>query len=447
MINKSYFGTDGIRGKVGIRPITPDFILKLGWVAGKILAKNGSKKIVIGKDTRISSCVLESALEAGILAAGVSVDSIGVMPTPAVAYFTRIFLAEAGIVLSASHNPFFYNGIKFFSIHGTKINYNTEKKIERAIIKRNISCVSSLKLGKINYISDAEYLYINFCKSTFPQELNLKKFTIVLDCANGSTCHIAPKVLCDLGAHVITISCDPDGVNINKNCGTTDIRVLKSRVLSEKADLGIAFDGDGDRIIMIDHLGNIVNGDYILYIIANNSFYLSNHKCYGVVGTIMSNMGLEISLNKLGIQFIRSEVGDRCILEKLKEKSWIFGAENSGHVLLLNKTTTGDGIVTGLQVLTTMVRKNVTLYDLCKDMKYFPQTLVNIRIDTTKKDPFKHIMVKKVLNYTRQQLQNHGRIILRKSGTEPLIRLMIEGKDKKQVSFLAKYITNIIKSV
>lgn len=445
MNNKSYFGTDGIRNKVGIHPITPDFFLKLGWAIGKILSKNGSKKIVVGKDTRMSSYMLESALHAGIYSAGVSVTSIGIMPTPAVAYFTKISLADAGIMLSASHNPFCFNGIKIFSIHGTKINAQKEKAIEKIVINKKITCVNYLKLGKLAHLNNAESIYINFCKSIFPKKFNLKKLKIVLDCANGSNFNIAPKILCDLGASIITLNCNPNGININKNCGTTDLRMLKSKVLLEKADIGIAFDGDGDRIIMIDNFGNIVNGDYIIYIIAKHSL-ANKKKCYGVVGTIMSNTGLEISLKELGIDFIRTKIGDRFILEKLKEKNWLFGAENSGHVILLNKTTTGDGIIACLQILTIMIRNNMSLYNLCKDMKYFPQILFNIKYKD-KKNPLKNILVKKSLNHAKKTLNGFGRVLLRKSGTEKIIRLMVEGENKKQISFLAKNIANTIKSI
>jgi phosphoglucosamine mutase len=328
MSERKYFGTDGIRGRVGDAPITPDFVLKLGWAAGKVLARHGSRKIIIGKDTRISGYMLESALEAGLAAAGLSASFTGPMPTPAVAYLTRTFRAEAGIVISASHNPFYDNGIKFFSIEGTKLPDDVEEAIE-AEMEKEITCVDSAELGKANRIVDAAGRYIEFCKGTFPNELSLSHLKIVVDCANGATYHIAPNVFRELGAKVITIGCEPDGVNINEGVGATDVRALQARVLAEKADLGIALDGDGDRVIMVDHEGNKVDGDQILYIIAREGLRQGQLRG-GAVGTLMSNMGLELALKQLGIPFVRAKVGDRYVLEKLQEKGWRIGAENSG---------------------------------------------------------------------------------------------------------------------
>lgn len=444
MKNKNYFGTDGIRGEVGIKPITPDFILKLGWAIGQTLAKYGSRKVIIGTDTRISAYMLKSLLEAGISSSGASSFFIGVMPTPGVSYLTRIFFAEAGIVISASHNPFCYNGIKIFSIKGDKISNIIEKNILLKM-KKKINCVSSLKLGINTIIKDAKSLYINFCKNSFSKYLNLKKLKIVVDCANGSTYRIAPKILKDLGANIIKINCNPNGININNNCGTTNIKTLQSKVLLENADIGIAFDGDGDRVFMIDHLGNVLNGDHILYIIAKYKVFKKNNY-YGTVGTIMSNTGLEISLSKLGIPFVRVNVGDRYILEKLKEKKWIFGAENSGHIILLNKTNTSDAIIACLQILNIMIKNNIRLNCLYKDMIFFPQIVINVKYKT-KYDPLKKYIVKKVINYAKKKLSNSGRLLLRKSGTEPYIRIMIEGKDKKQILFLGKYLANTIRSL
>ncbi|MCT6867995.1 MAG: phosphoglucosamine mutase, partial [Gilliamella apicola] len=339
MSNRKYFGTDGIRGKVGEYPITPDFALKLGWAAGRILAKDGVKKVLIGKDTRISGYMLESALEAGFASAGVATAFTGPMPTPAIAYLTRTFRADAGVVISASHNPFYDNGIKFFSTEGKKLDDAIELEIE-AQLEKEIDCVESIQLGRASRITDAAGRYIEFCKSTFDHDLSLASLKIVVDCANGATYHIAPKVLRELGADVIKIGCDPDGVNINDNCGATDIRALAKCVIDEKADLGFALDGDGDRIIMVDHKGRKIDGDLIIYIIAREALRQGQLKG-GVVGTLMSNMGLEIALKNLGIQFVRAKVGDRYVLEKMLEKNWRLGAENSGHVLLLDKTTTG----------------------------------------------------------------------------------------------------------
>ncbi|MDN6018214.1 MAG: phosphoglucosamine mutase, partial [Enterobacterales bacterium] len=324
MSERKYFGTDGIRGKVGDCPITPDFVLKLGWAAGKVLARHGSRKIIIGKDTRISGYMLESALEAGLAAAGLSASFTGPMPTPAVAYLTRTFRAEAGIVISASHNPYYDNGIKFFSIDGTKLPDEVEEAIE-AEMEKPLTCVESAELGKANRIVDAAGRYIEFCKSTFPTELSLSGLKIVVDCANGATYHIAPSVLRELGATVIAIGCDPDGMNINKECGATDVRQLQARVLAEKADVGLAFDGDGDRVMMVDHLGNKVDGDQILYLTARENLRQGNLRG-GAVGTLMSNMGLELALKQLGIPFARAKVGDRYVLEMMAAKGWRLGA-------------------------------------------------------------------------------------------------------------------------
>ncbi|AIX75098.1 MAG: phosphoglucosamine mutase [Mixta calida] len=444
MSNRKYFGTDGIRGKVGEMPITPDFVLKLGWAAGKVLARHGSKKIIIGKDTRISGYMLESALEAGLAAAGLSASFTGPMPTPAVAYLTRTFRAEAGIVISASHNPFEDNGIKFFSSEGTKLPDDVEEAIEQEM-EKPLTCVESAELGRASRIVDAAGRYIEFCKGTFPSELNLNGLKIVVDCANGATYHIAPNVMRELGAKVITIGVQPDGMNINKECGATDVRALQQRVLEEKADVGLAFDGDGDRVMMVDHLGNKVDGDQILYIIAREGLRQGQLRG-GVVGTLMSNMGLELALKQLGIPFARAKVGDRYVLEKLQEKGWRLGAENSGHVILLDKTTTGDGIVAGLQVLTAMARNHMTLHDLCSGMKLLPQILVNVRFSGAT-DPLENAEVKAVTAEVEKTLAGRGRVLLRKSGTEPLIRVMVEGEDEAQVTALAHRIADAVKAV
>lgn len=429
MSERKYFGTDGIRGKVGDSPITPDFVLKLGWAAGKVLARHGSRKIIIGKDTRISGYMLESALEAGLAAAGLSASFTGPMPTPAVAYLTRTFRAEAGIVISASHNPYYDNGIKFFSIDGTKLPDEVEEAIE-AEMEKPITCVESAELGRANRIVDAAGRYIEFCKGTFPNENNLNGLKVVVDCAHGATYHIAPNVFRELGAEVITIGCEPTGININDECGATDVRMLQKRVLEEGADVGLAFDGDGDRIIMVDHKGLKVDGDQILYIIAREALRQGQLRG-GAVGTLMSNMGLEIALKQLGIPFVRAKVGDRYVLEKLQEKGWRLGAENSGHIILLDKTTTGDGIVAGLQVLSAMVRNHMSLHDLCSGMKLLPQILVNVRF-TGNHDPLQSTEVQQVAKEVEAELGGKGRVLLRKSGTEPLIRVMVEGEMKSK---------------
>lgn len=444
MSNRKYFGTDGIRGKVGEMPITPDFVLKLGWAAGKVLARHGSKKIIIGKDTRISGYMLESALEAGLAAAGLSAAFTGPMPTPAIAYLTRTFRAEAGIVISASHNPFEDNGIKFFSSEGTKLPDEVEEAIELEM-EKPLTCVESAELGRASRIVDAAGRYIEFCKGTFPSELSLNGLKIVVDCANGATYHIAPNVMRELGATVISLGVQPDGMNINKECGATDVRALQQRVLETKADVGLAFDGDGDRVMMVDHLGNKVDGDQILYIIAREGLRQGQLRG-GVVGTLMSNMGLELALKQLGIPFARAKVGDRYVLEKLQEKGWRLGAENSGHVILLDKTTTGDGIVAGLQVLTAMARNHMTLHDLCSGMKLLPQILVNVRF-SGETDPLESAEVKAVTAEVEKALAGRGRVLLRKSGTEPLIRVMVEGEDEAQVSALAHQIADTVKAV
>ncbi|SNC58706.1 phosphoglucosamine mutase [Sodalis endosymbiont of Henestaris halophilus] len=444
MSNHKYFGTDGIRGKVGDFPITPDFILKLGWAAGKVLARrHGSRKIIIGKDTRISGYMLESALEAGLAAAGLSAALTGPMPTPAIAYLTRTFRAEAGIVISASHNPFYDNGIKFFSIDGTKLPDEVEEAIEVELAKP-LTCVESIKLGKASRIVDAAGRYIEFCKRTFPGDLSLKGLKIIVDCANGATYHIAPSVLRELGAPVVTLGCQPDGMNINQECGATDVRLLQSRVLVEKADIGIAYDGDGDRVIMVDHLGHKVDGDQILYVIVREK--LRRGQLFGgVVGTLMSNMGLELALQQLGVPFVRALVGDRYVLEKMQEKDWRIGAENSGHVILLDKTTTGDGIIAGLQVLSAMVSNDMNLHELCNGMRLLPQIIVNVH-STGLHDPLEAVTVKQACSNVEQQLSGRGRVLLRKSGTEPLIRIMVEGEDTIKVSWLAHYIANAVKA-
>lgn len=444
MSNRKYFGTDGIRGKVGETPITPDFVLKLGWAAGKVLARHGSKKIIIGKDTRISGYMLESALEAGLAAAGLTAAFTGPMPTPAIAYLTRTFRAEAGIVISASHNPFDDNGIKFFSSEGTKLPDDVEEAIELEM-EKPITCVESAQLGRASRIVDAAGRYIEFCKGTFPSELNLNGLKIVVDCANGATYHIAPNVLRELGATVIAIGVQPDGMNINKECGATDLKLLQQRVLAEKADIGLAYDGDGDRIMMIDHLGDKVDGDQILYIIAREALRQGQLRG-GVVGTLMSNMGLELALKQLGIPFTRAKVGDRYVLEKMQEKGWRLGAENSGHVILLDKTTTGDGIVASLQVLTAMVRNHMSLHDLCSGMKMLPQVLVNVRF-AGEHDPLQSNAVKTVTADVEKALAGRGRVLLRKSGTEPLIRVMVEGENEAQVTELANRIAEQVKAV
>lgn len=424
-MSRKYFGTDGVRGKVGEMPITPDFVMKLGWAAGKVLAKQGSKKVLIGKDTRISGYMLEAALEAGLSAAGLKPVLLGPMPTPAVAYLTRTFRAEAGVVISASHNPYYDNGIKFFSTSGTKLPDDIESAIEDAM-DEEIRCVESAQLGKASRIDDAPGRYIEFCKSTFPSELSLDGLKIVVDCANGATYHIAPSVFRELGAEVITMGCSPDGLNINDKVGSTAPKALVERVLQEQADLGIAFDGDGDRLIMVDHTGYEVDGDELLYIIARD-LQQQGTLVGGVVGTLMTNLGLEVALSKLDIPLLRAKVGDRYVMELLQEKGWRLGGENSGHIICLDQTTTGDGIVAALQVLKAASRADKTLFELRQDINKFPQVLINVRF-AGEQDPLLSEKVQQAVRNVEASLGKTGRVLLRKSGTEPLIGVMVEGE-------------------
>ena len=443
MANRKYFGTDGVRGKVGTYPITPDFALKLGWAAGKVLASQGSRTVLIGKDTRISGYMLESALEAGLAAAGLTAAFTGPMPTPAVAYLTRTFRLEAGIVISASHNPYYDNGIKFFSSQGTKLPDDIEEAIE-AMLDQPMDCVESADLGKASRISDAAGRYIEFCKSTFPAHLGLDGYKIVVDCANGATYHIAPNVLRELGAEVIEIGTDPNGININEKCGATDVKALQEKVLETKADVGLAYDGDGDRIMMVDHLGNKVDGDQILFIIAREALRSGQLKG-GVVGTLMSNMSLEIALKMLGVPFVRANVGDRYVLEKMVEHNWTLGGENSGHIIIVDKNTTGDGIIASLAVLSAMVQHRLSLNELASAVKLFPQVLINVRF-AGGDNPLESEAVKAVAADVEKRLEGKGRILLRKSGTEPLIRVMVECEDGVLAKQCAEEIAEAVKA-
>ena len=443
MANRKYFGTDGVRGKVGAYPITPDFALKLGWAAGKVLASQGSKMVLIGKDTRISGYMLESALEAGLAAAGLSAAFTGPMPTPAIAYLTRTFRAEAGIVISASHNPYYDNGIKFFSAKGTKLPDEIEEAIE-AMLEQPMDCVESAELGKASRINDAAGRYIEFCKGTFPAHLGLEGYKIVVDCANGATYHIAPNVLRELGAEVIEIGTDPNGLNINEKCGATDVTALQAKVVETKADVGLAYDGDGDRIMMVDHLGNKVDGDQILFIIAREALRSGQLKG-GVVGTLMSNMSLEIALKMLGVPFLRANVGDRYVLEKMVENDWTLGGENSGHIIIADKNTTGDGIVASLAVLAAMAQHKLSLNELASAVKLFPQVLINVRF-AGGDNPLESDAVKSVAADVEKRLEGKGRILLRKSGTEPLIRVMVECQDATLAQQCAEEIAEAVKS-
>jgi phosphoglucosamine mutase len=443
---RKYFGTDGIRGKVGESAINPEFVIKLGWAAGKVLAGHGTNKVLIGKDTRISGYMLESALEAGLSAAGINSGLLGPMPTPAIAYLTKTFRSEAGIVISASHNPYYDNGIKFFSSDGFKLDDDIEIAIEE-MMDKPMTCVASNKLGKATRINDAAGRYIEYCKGTFPSELSLQGLKVVVDCAHGATYHIAPNVLAELGAEVIELGTKPNGLNINEGVGATSMRSTVEAVLEHKADLGFALDGDGDRIMMVDHLGNVIDGDQVLFIIARDALKGGRLNGGGVVGTLMSNLGLEIALNKLGVPFVRSKVGDRYVMELLQQKNWTIGGENSGHVLNLNLASTGDGIIAGLQVISAMLRANMTLHDLASGFEKFPQTLVNVRFENADSDPLNSDEVLTAKAEAENALGKQGRVLLRKSGTEPLIRVMVESDDELASTTWADKIADAVRNV
>ena len=441
-MSRKYFGTDGVRGKVGVFPITPDFVLKLGYAAGKVLARTGTHKVIIGKDTRVSGYMLEAALEAGFSAAGINVVFTGPLPTPAVAYLTRTFRAQAGVVISASHNPYWDNGIKFFSHTGEKLPDEMELSIE-AEIDNDIICVSSEELGRASRMNDAAGRYVEFCKSTFPNTLSLDGLRLVVDCAHGAAYQIAPAVFRELGADVVVIGNQPDGININQDCGATAPQPLAERVLAEQADAGIALDGDADRLIMVDHAGRIVDGDELLFVLASHR-QLNGSMQGGVVGTQMSNLGLEMTLAERGIPFVRAKVGDRYVMEQLLAHDWQLGGESSGHIICRDKVTTGDGIVAALQVLTAMVEQQRTLADLCAGMTMLPQTLINVRF-TGGCDPLLSSQVQSAVEAAEQKLIYQGRVVLRKSGTEPLIRVMVEGQCTTTIEQCAQSIADAVK--
>ena len=447
---RHYFGTDGIRGVVGQDPITPDFFIRLGFAIGSILVKNNTDKkikhpsVVIGKDTRVSGYMLESALEAGFIAAGVNVYLTGPMPTPAVAYLTKALRSQAGIVISASHNPFPDNGIKIFSEAGEKLPDAFEAEVELAL-SQPITTVMPHELGKAKRVDDAEGRYVEFCKSTFPEKLNLRGLKMVLDCAHGATYHVAPKIFSELGAEVIAIGNEPDGFNINHDVGSTHPKTIKEATLKHKADLGIAFDGDGDRVVMIDHLGNIIDGDQLLLVITR-ALKEKNQLKGGVVGTLMTNMAIEKALYDLGVEFIRTQVGDRYVLEALLEKGWLIGGENSGHILTLDQHSTGDAIIASLQVLKSLRLLNQSLHEATKDSPLYPQVLINV--ETHKKiDLEKNTLIQDAVKKVEVQLNSKGRVLLRPSGTEPKIRVMVEGEDFEAVKNHAHFIADRVREV
>ncbi|HQN64241.1 MAG TPA: phosphoglucosamine mutase [Methylophilus sp.] len=447
-MSRKYFGTDGIRGKVGEAPITPDFVMRLGYAAGRVLtslesnlAKGAHPAVLIGKDTRISGYMLEAALEAGLSAAGVDVLLTGPMPTPAIAYLTRALRAQAGIVISASHNPYFDNGIKFFSAQGTKLPDDVELAIE-AELDKPMQVMESAKLGKARRIDDAPGRYVEFCKSTFPNNLDLRGLKIVLDCAHGATYHVAPPVFHELGAEIVTIGSEPNGLNINHDVGSTHPQALQKAVVEHQADMGIAFDGDGDRVMMVDAQGRLLDGDQLLYIIAL-SLYGKGKLKGGVAGTLMTNLALEHALAKYQIPFGRAKVGDRYVLELLLQKNWQLGGENSGHILTLDKHTSGDAIIAALQVLQALKISGKTLAEMGESLPLYPQVLVNVttktKLDLTAEP------IQRAVKDAEKTLNGAGRVLLRASGTEPKIRVMVEGQDAILVRKLAEEIAEVVK--
>jgi len=438
-VTKQYFGTDGIRGRVGEAPITAEFMLKLGWAAGKIFSAAGRGRILIGKDTRISGYMFESALEAGLSSAGIDVSLLGPMPTPAIAYLTRTFNAQAGIVISASHNPYYDNGIKFFSSQGKKLGDEIEHAIE-AKLGEPMAMVASDRIGKVSRINDAAGRYIEFCKSCFGSTQNLQGLRIVIDCAHGATYHIAPSVFRELGAEVVEIGVSPNGLNINDNIGSTHPQAMQAKVLEANADFGIGLDGDGDRLIMVDKLGEIVDGDELLFIVA--SHLQNTHRLNGgVVGTLMSNFGLEQALVAQGIPFVRAAVGDRYVLAELEQRGWHLGGESSGHLLCLNLASTGDGIIAALQVVAAMMETGKTLHELKQAMVKLPQRMINVAcLAEMVSAPAVLLGVQRV----EAQLNGRGRVLLRPSGTEPVVRVMIEGEDLAQVNALTEELAEIV---
>lgn len=438
---REFFGTDGIRGRVGQHPMTAQVVMKLGWAAGKVLASKGNREVLIGKDTRISGYLFESALEAGLASAGINSRMLGPMPTPAVAYLTSTFRAAAGIVISASHNPFHDNGLKFFSTDGSKLPDDIELEIE-AMMKQEMTTVDSADLGRARRVDDAAGRYIEFCKSTFPSHLRLDNMKIVVDTANGAGYHIAREVFDELGANVVAVGADPNGLNINKECGATAPDNLRAHVLLERADLGIALDGDGDRLIMVDHRGEIVDGDEIIYVLAKAQHKAGTLKG-GVAGTLMTNLALEHSFEQMGVPFARAGVGDRYVMALLKERGWQLGGENSGHIICLDRVTTGDAIVAALAVLAVIQESGESLSKLRSDMQLYPQVLLNVpvknRINLDEND-----QIQQALKQAETDLGSQGRVLLRPSGTEPLIRVMVEGKVANDVQRICQQVANVV---
>ena len=450
-MTRRFFGTDGVRGRVGDSPITPDFVMRLGFAAGEVLARrtkssrskfkaNAHPGVLIGKDTRISGYMLEASLEAGFSAAGVDVMLTGPLPTPAIAYLTRALRLQAGVVISASHNPYEDNGIKFFSADGSKLPDEVESEIEDRL-GRGMQCKESARLGKARRVDDAAGRYIEFCKSTFPSSLDLRGLKVVVDCAHGATYHVAPHVFHELGADVVSIGVTPDGFNINERSGTAYPQSLQRAVKQSRADLGIALDGDGDRVLMADGDGVLYDGDQLLYVIARAR--AKNGGLRGLAGTLMTNLALERALEKMRVPFARAKVGDRYVLEMLREKKWQLGGENSGHIICLDKHTTGDGIVSALQVLSALRRSRATLASLCAGLTLFPQELVNVRVPKGF-DWQRKALIARAKRDAERALGRNGRVLLRASGTEPVLRVMVEGSDDEKVRRLARRIADAV---
>lgn len=443
-MTRKYFGTDGIRGEIGQAPMTPDFVLKLGWAAGKVLAAKGTPLVVIGKDTRISGYMLESALQAGLVAAGVNIRLLGPMPTPAVAYLTTTFRASAGVVISASHNPYQDNGVKFFSREGMKLSNEEELMIED-YLDRDIQTVSSDKLGKVERVDDAGGRYIEFCKRAIPSTVTLDGLRIVVDCANGATYHVSPHVFSELGADVVEIAAQPNGFNINENCGATSLALLQRSVKEYRADLGIALDGDGDRLMMVDHKGEIINGDEVLAIITAHRLKEEGLKS-DVVGTLMSNLGLEKAITSMGLNFHRADVGDRYVMEQMIKTGGLLGGESSGHIIIRDRIATGDGTIAALQVLYAVINSGKSLHDLKQVMTKYPQTMINVRIKD-KIDLANNKDIQAAVKTAETEMGDTGRVLLRASGTEPLIRVMVEAEKESETKKHAQLIADVVEKV
>ena len=442
----NFFGTDGIRGEVGKSPITADILLKVGWAVGSVLKEqNENASVIIGKDTRVSGYLFESALEAGFLSAGVNVGMLGPMPSPAIAYLTQAFSATAGVVISASHNPYQDNGVKFFSSKGVKLSDETQKAIEKKI-SMPMSSVGSASIGKARRYEQALGRYIEFCKSTFDKSCDLSNLKIIIDCANGATYHIAEDVFSELGASVSMINNTPDGYNINRDCGATDTKHLQKEVLENNADLGIAFDGDGDRLIMVDHKGQKVDGDELVFIIANAWKESGDLKSNKVVGTKMTNLGIQLAFSEIDVSFIEADVGDRHVMDQLIEHKAVLGGEGSGHIICLNKSTSGDGIIAALQVLEVMSKTGKTLLELKSKMTKYPQVLINVKTDT-KVNLQEESKLSQAINSVESKLSKTGRVLVRESGTEPLVRVMVESSNYGLAKESAEELAKIIKSM